>query len=167
MPILLAGKRASSRLGVTLIEMMVVMLLLSLLAALTYPGLSAGIESLRISGAASATASFLNGALNRAERRQHGVEISILPAEGAVRLASAEPGFARELLMPEGVTIFEVLPRNPSVDPAAPRRFLVYPGGTVPRIGVVLVNRRGDRRIVSVDPITGVPRVERPQETGS
>jgi hypothetical protein len=28
---------------------------------------------------------------------------------------------------------------------------------------VVLGNRRGDRRIVSVDPISGLPRVERPE----
>jgi hypothetical protein len=39
---------------------------------------------------------------------------------------------------------------------------IVLPGGTVPRLGVVLANVRGDRRLVQIDPITGVPRIERP-----
>ena len=43
----------------------------------------------------------------------------------------------------------------------APRRFLLYPGGAIPRFGVEIANRRGARRIVRVDPITGVPQVER------
>jgi hypothetical protein len=40
------------------------------------------------------------------------------------------------------------------------RSFLLYPDGSVPRLGVELVNRRGVHRIVHVDPITGVPLVE-------
>jgi hypothetical protein len=34
------------------------------------------------------------------------------------------------------------------------------PGGVPPRIGVELRNSRGSRRIVRVDPITGVPQIE-------
>ena len=42
-----------------------------------------------------------------------------------------------------------------------PRSFFLYPGGTVPRFGVVLINRRNVEKIVRVDPMTGVPQVER------
>ena len=42
-------------------------------------------------------------------------------------------------------------------DPDAPRTFLLYPGGTVPRFGVQLMNARNVERVVRVDPITGVP----------
>jgi hypothetical protein len=31
----------------------------------------------------------------------------------------------------------------------------------VPRFGVELANRKGARRIVRIDPITGIPQVER------
>ena len=143
--------------------MVIVVALLALLAAISYPSLSSGIDSLRITAAADSTASFLNNALNRAERRQHPVEIAILPAQRSLILTSPEPGFLRQLTLPEGVAILSVLPALPA-DEGAPRRFLVYPNGTVPRIGIVLANQRGARRIVSVDPITGVPSVERGQQ---
>jgi hypothetical protein len=141
--------------------MLVVVLLISLLVGISYPAMTAGIDSLRISTAASSIVSFLNAGLNRAERRQHAVEFTILPAERMIRMASADPGFIRDLRLPDGVIILAVLPQAPSLDETAPRQFLVHPAGTVPRMGVVLGNRRGDRRIVSVDPISGVPRIER------
>jgi len=34
------------------------------------------------------------------------------------------------------------------------------PGATVPGIGIQIANRRGTRRIVRLDPMTGFPRVE-------
>jgi hypothetical protein len=45
-----------------------------------------------------------------------------------------------------------------------PRTFFLYPSGTVPPLGVQLVNRRNVHRIVRVDPITGVPKVETPEQ---
>ncbi len=42
-------------------------------------------------------------------------------------------------------------PNCPTI-PDAPRSFLLYPGGTAPRFGVQLVNRRNVERIVRVDP---------------
>jgi prepilin-type N-terminal cleavage/methylation domain-containing protein len=149
--------------GITLLEMLIVVGLIALLAGISYPAMTAGIDSLRIGSAASSVVTFLNSGLNRAERRQHAVEFTIVPTERLLRMASAEPGFVRELRMPDGVAILAVLPPVPMLEEAAPRQFLVYPAGAPPRIGVVLGNRRGDRRIVSVDPITGVPRVERPE----
>ena len=152
-----------ARCGVTLLELVIVATLLGFLAAISYPSLSAGIDSLRITAAADATSSFLNSALNRAERRQHPVEIAILPAERSLQVTSAEPGFVRQMKLPDGVGIVAILPAVP-LDEGSPRRFLIYPGGTVPRIGIVLANQRGARRTISVDPITGVPVVERGQQ---
>jgi len=40
----------------------------------------------------------------------------------------------------------------------------LLPGGTVPRIGIEIANRKGTRRLVRVDPMTGVPEVQ-PIET--
>lgn len=48
--------------------------------------------------------------------------------------------------------------------PNALRTFILYPGGTVPGFGIELINRRKVQRIVRVDPITGVPHVERPEQ---
>jgi hypothetical protein len=62
--------------------------------------------------------------------------------------------------MPDGVKIVAVWPKLLEED-NQPRRFLLLPGSTVPRLGVEIVNRKGARRIVRVNPITGVPDIER------
>ena len=144
--------------------MIIVAALLGIMAALVFPAVAAGIESMRIGSAATSVATFLNAGLNRADRRQHAVEITILPAERTLRMASPDADFFREVQLSEGIAILGVLPPIPGSEVTAPRRFLVHPAGTVPRLGVVLGNRRGDRRIVSVDPISGVPQVTRPVE---
>jgi hypothetical protein len=43
------------------------------------------------------------------------------------------------------------------------RHFLFQPGGVTPRIGIEIANKRGGRRIVRLDPITGVTQIEKPE----
>src|SRR5215472_15299868 len=63
--------------GVTLIEMMVVVAIVALIAAIAYPSAAAGIESARLVSATDSVAAFLNGAVNRVERRQQAVALTI------------------------------------------------------------------------------------------
>jgi prepilin-type N-terminal cleavage/methylation domain-containing protein len=164
-PAALGNARAARRSdrGVTLIELIIVVAIIGLLVGISFPSVSSGIDSLRLSSAADSTASFLNSALNLAERRRTPIEINIFVAQNRLLLRSSQPGFVRELAMPDGVSIASVLPEPPlPPDPEAPRSVIVLPGGTMPRLGVVLANVRGDRRLVQIDPITGVPRIERP-----
>ena len=144
--------------GVTLIEMLIVVAIIGLLVSISFPAVSSGIDSLRINAASDSLVSFLNGGLNRAERRQEPVEVSISAKDNAVYLAS--PSLSRKLEMPDGVTILAVWPKL-AVETDAPRQFLLLPGGAVPRIGIEIVNRKGVRRIVRVNPMTGVPEIER------
>jgi prepilin-type N-terminal cleavage/methylation domain-containing protein len=146
--------------GVTLIEMLIVVALIGLLAGITFPSVSAGLDSLRLTSAGNSLVDFLNAALTRAERRQQVVEVTISKKENALWLHSTEPGFVRKLELPDGIAIVSVLPRPPQPE-EGPRQFYLYPGGALPSLGVEIVNRRGDHRVVSVDPITGVPRIQR------
>ena len=139
-------------------EMLVVMTLLSLMVGITYPSLSAGLDSLRMRGAAEETAAVFNAALTRAERRQQAVEILVSPAENSMTVTSVDPGFVRIYQPPAGIAIAQVLPPLP-IDPRLPRRFLLLPGSAAPRAGIVLAGPRGLRRMVRVDPITGVPEI--------
>ncbi len=151
--------------GVTLIEMLVVVALISLMVGISYPALTSGIESLRLNAATNGVVSFLDYGLSRAERRQQMVEITISKADNSLEMRSSEPGFYRKLEMPEGVSIVQVLPPlAENSDPDLKRNFLLYPGGTVPPLGLQLINRRNVQRVVRVDPITGVPRVEAPPQ---
>ena len=121
---------------------------------------SSGVDSLRLSSASDSLAALLNSAANLAERRQEAVEVTISIKENAVSVLSSDPAFTRRLEMPVGVSILAVSPNLPggAVDP---RRFILLPGASPPRIAVEMANKRGARKRVSVDPRTGVPLVER------
>lgn len=139
--------------------MLVVATLIGILAAISFPSVSAGLDGLRLNSASNSIVSFLNAGLNRAERRQQVVEITIVRSERALSMRSAEPGFSRRIEMPEGIVIVAIHPDIPG-EADVPRHFLLYPGGAIPRIGIEIANKRNEHRIVRVDPITGVPQVE-------
>lgn len=161
MPTSSVGTTNRNRGGVTLVEMMVVVAIIALIAGISFPAITSGIESMRLSQATRSVVQFLNSGLNRAERRQTVVEITISKADNALWLRSTE-GYEKKLEMPDGVRIVDVLPDLPGADADGTRTFVIFPGGTTPEFGVQLVNRRGAGRLVSVDPITGVPKIEVP-----
>jgi prepilin-type N-terminal cleavage/methylation domain-containing protein len=144
--------------GVTLMEMLVVVMIIALLAGISVPAVSAGIDSVRLRSATDSISAFLNAAEVRAERRQEPIELIVSPQENAFELYSNEPGFNRELKLPDGISIEQVLP--PESDDQGPRRLILLPGGAIPSIGVQVANRHGSRRIVHLDPMTGYPRVD-------
>ena len=148
--------------GITLVELVVVVALISLIAGISFPAITSGIDSLRLNAATNSVVGFFNTGLSRADRRQQVVEITITKSENTLTMRSTDPAFSQTLAMPEGVSIARVFPDLPQ-NPDAPRTFMLYPGGTAPSVGVALINRRSVERIVRVDPITGVPRLEQPQ----
>jgi prepilin-type N-terminal cleavage/methylation domain-containing protein len=149
--------------GVTLIEMLIVMAIVALVAGLSFPSVASGVDSLRLRSASNGIVSFLNTAIDRAERHQQVIEILISPRESVLEARAPGDQFVQRLDIPEPVHIVSVQP-SAEVGPDEPRRFLCYPGGTVPRIGIEIANKAGRRRMVSVDPITGVPRSELEQQ---
>ena len=158
-PRLRGEEQWSRQRGVTLMEMMVVVAIIGLVAAVSAPAVAAGIDSVRMSSATGSVASFLNAALNHAERRQTAVEVVISPRENRLAAYSAEPGYHRELKLPEGITIEALVP--PLEDASDPvRRLILMPGDTAPGIGIQLANSHGSHRLVRLDPMTGFPRVE-------
>ena len=144
--------------------MVIVMAIVGLVAGITYPTVANGLESVHLASASDTVAAFLNTAVNRVERRQVIVELLISVKDSSVLMHSTEAGFERKLELPDGITIAAVLPAVPDQDPNTPRAVMLIPGGTAPRIGIEIRNRKGNRRIVRVDPMTGVPRIEIPPE---
>ena len=153
-----AARRADG--GITLLEMIVVMSIIGLIVGVSFPAISAGLDSVRMVSATDSVAAFLNAAVTHAQRRQQPVELVISTKENTFALYSNEPGFVRELKLPDGIFVEAILPpRND--DPDAPRRVMFLPGATVPGIGIQLANHRDGHRLVKLDPMTGFPRVER------
>lgn len=145
--------------GVTLVEMLIVVAIIGLLSAITYPSVVAGLDSLRLRSASNEVVTFLNTALEHATRDQQVVELRISPSENAMAARSADSKFVRGAAIVDPVRILSVQPAiENGGEPAQTRRFLLYPGGAVPRIGIEIGTRDGRRRMVSVDPVTGVPQ---------
>jgi prepilin-type N-terminal cleavage/methylation domain-containing protein len=148
------------RRGITLIEMLIVMALIALVAGMAAPSVAAGLDSLRLRSTSDAIIGFLNTALARADSRQQAVEILISQQDGTITAISGDHGFNKRLDIVSPIKILSVQPElaADAEDQNQPRRFLVYPGGAVPRIAIEIGNSRGRKRLVSIDPVTGVPQ---------
>ena len=131
-----------------------VVAIIGLIGAITAPSVANGLDSIRLVTAAGDVSTFLNAAVTRTERRQEPVELVLSAKDNTLKLYSTDPGFSRELKLPDGVSI-----QMPD-EPEGVRRLIIMPGDTVPGIGILIANRRGSRRMVRLDPMTGFPRVE-------
>ena len=156
------GSGRSQR-GVTLIELLIVMTLIALLVGVAYPSAASGIESIRLRSTADNVVNFLDSAIDHAERRQQVVEVWIAPKDNVLIARSPDQRFARRLEIPDPFRITAVRPAA-EVPPDEPRRFLMIPGGAVPRIGIEISGKDGKKRQISIDPLTGMPRSELPGE---
>src|SRR5450755_855149 len=148
--------------------MIVVMTIIAIMAGAVYPSVSSSLDGIRLSSSADEIVAFLNGAVERANRRQVPVEVAIDKASNAIVLHSTEAGFERRYDLSPSVTIQSILPELPANATSGSnnnsvRRFYVYPGGTPPRIGILIANHNGAQRLIRIDPITGAPQIERSQ----
>jgi hypothetical protein len=140
--------------------MIIVVAIIGLMVGLMYPSINSGLDGIKLNTTSEEIVAFLNGALERANRRNTPIEITMLKAENAILLRSTERGFERRLDLAQGIRLERILPEI-AVDSVVPRVFLIYPGGTVPRIGVQIATSQGRRRLIRIDPITGTPQIER------
>jgi type II secretory pathway pseudopilin PulG len=143
-----------------LLELLVVMTIIAVLTAVTYPTASAGLDSLRLRSASDRVMALLNLALDRADRVQQVVEIRVSPQENAISARSMDLSLNRTLELEVPVHIASVgtessgQPGDAAI--TGQRRFLLYPGGTPPRISIELATKEGHRRRITVDPLTGM-----------
>jgi type II secretory pathway pseudopilin PulG len=145
----------------TLMEALIVVALIAMVAGLSFPAVSSGLDTLRLRSASDSIVSFLNIALDHADRRQQAVEVIVSPHENVLLSRTADLGFSRRMDLPPQIRIVSVQPALVNAgNPDEPRRFLLYPGGAVPRIGVEISTLQGRKRLVSVDPVTGSPMAQ-------
>jgi type II secretion system protein H len=147
----------STQRGVTLIEMMVVVMIVAVIVAISTPSVNAGIDAVRLATATSSVAAFLNSASTHAERRERPVEL-VISAKTLIFI-STDPGSKHLLDLPDGISM-ESIAAMQSEDAEGISRWLFMPGGAVPGVAIRLSNKHGGRRTVKLDPMTGFPRVE-------
>lgn len=146
--------------------MIVVVAIVGLIVGVSFPSVSAGIDSVRMVSAADSVAAFLNAAVNRAQRREEAVELVIDLKTAHLSAYSNDAGFTRELTLPDGIGIEAVLTgvaeaeASDRIEEPQQRHIVLLPGGAVPGVGIQLLGKRGARRLIRLDPMTGYPRVE-------
>lgn len=147
--------KQSSKSGVTLLELLIVVTIIGIVAGVSFPSVTSGLSGLRLQTASGSVASFLTSSMNRVDRREEAAAIVVSPQENRLAVFTALSGDkpARTIEMPQGIRI--------EGDEA--QRYLFMPGGTVPRMTVILRNDKGARRSIQIDPVTAVPDIRRIQ----
>jgi type II secretion system protein H len=157
--------RNLSQRGVTLLELLVVVALASILLAVVFPSVGAGLRTLELRSAAQQLAASARYAREQAIHRQRFYELEIDAEAGTISvgdLARNGPALAgsaqarRSFELPATVRVERISPEERDSPPR--RRFLFSPDGGAPAFEIVLGN---DRRLVVVtsDPLTGFPKV--------
>ncbi|MBZ2184681.1 MAG: prepilin-type N-terminal cleavage/methylation domain-containing protein [Bryobacter sp.] len=152
-------RRRGAESGVTLLEMLLVVGVIGLMAAISFPSFSAGLDGLRLRSASTTVASALNVAINTADRRQAPVQVLIQPLENRIVLRAAESRRDQFFTIPPGIRIRRILPALYLDEAKKDRYLIVYPNGAPPQLIVELETQRGSMRQVKLDPITGAARV--------
>ncbi|MCS7043241.1 MAG: prepilin-type N-terminal cleavage/methylation domain-containing protein [Bryobacteraceae bacterium] len=146
--------------GLTLLETLIVLVVVSLLVGLAYPGIGAGLDSLRLRSAADGAAGLIAQAMTRVERRQAPLELIVDRAAGTLQAVDPAGGFVRQMRLEPGLRIVEILPPIAAPGEETVRSFLLAPGEPYPALGIVIGNPRGQQRLVRIDPLTAAAVVE-------
>jgi general secretion pathway protein H len=142
--------------GVTLLELLVVAALASILLALVFPSIRAGMGTMELRSSAQQLAAAAKFARDQAIFRQRPFELDINTATGEISVMDNQ-GFLRKFTLPANVRVGGVMPPVPAGSDDT-RRFLFSPDGSTEPFRVVLENSR--RRVeVSTDALTGFPKV--------
>ncbi len=147
------NRAAQLRRGVTLVELLIAVAIIAVIVSVSAPGLTTGLATVRLSSASGDAATFLIRTMNKVETREEAAAVVISPANNAIETFTAASGEkpANVLKMPQGI----------SIEGEEPKRIVMFPGGAIPRISIVLRNEKGARRSIEIDPITAVPKIQR------
>jgi prepilin-type N-terminal cleavage/methylation domain-containing protein len=150
--------------GLTLLEMLIVLMVVGLMVGLTYPSIGAGLDSLKLRSEADRAAALLTQGITRVERAQAPLELIIDRSAGRITLRGLRARFSRVQQLEPGLTIRQILPPLPGPGEETSRSVLLAPGEPFPAIGLVIGNTRGQQRLVRIDPLTAMAVVETPPD---
>ena len=159
MPTSLVGndrcRRRSREAGVTLLELVIVLLIISLGVSLVAPRFGNWSDEWTLRSAAERVAQTVRYARTRALFEQSSYVMEIEPRTCMVRVFNPSSGFSRGFALPSDVTVDDG--ENPTPEVV---RLLLPPSGVVEERNLWLSNRRGSKYRIHVNFILGSPAVE-------
>jgi len=147
--------------GVTLLEMLVVIALASILLAVVFPSVGAGLRTLELRSAAQRLAASARYARQQAVHRQRFYELEVDAEAGSVSVIDFAGESRRGFELPATVRVERILPEDLRLQARVgplPRRFVFSPDGSAPAFEIVLSNERR-RAVVTSNALTGSPKV--------
>ena len=142
------SKRFSSTSGITLIEMLVVVGIVSIVLTIAFPNVTSGLDGIRLKTAVDRVGSFWSAARQRADRSQTPVQVTVDPQKNELRAASVANDWS---------TSFDLSNRLHVAGLAEPQRYLLYPGAPSPDFRLLLESESGGQAGIQVNVFTGVP----------
>lgn len=143
-----ATKRLSSTSGMTLIEMLVVVGIVSIVLTIAFPNVTSGLDGIRLKTAVDRVGSFWSAARQRADRFQTPVQVTVDPEKNELRAASAANDWNDS---------FDLSNRLHIAGLEQPQRYLLYPGAPSPDFRLMLEAESGSRAGIKINVFTGVP----------
>ena len=142
------SKRLSSTSGITLIEMLVVVGIVSIVLTIAFPNVTSGLDGIRLKTAVDRVGSFWSAARQRADRFQTPVQVTVDPERNELRAASAANDWS---------ATFDFSNRLHVAGLEQPQRYLLYPGAPSPDFHLMLESESGGQAGIKVNVFTGVP----------
>ncbi len=147
-----------SRAGFSLLELIIVLLLMGLVAAVSYPSLSRGSASLNLKAAGRDVLNTLRYAKEKAITEQHGMRIVVDREKGQVRLTDDFGDGERVYLLPGDIRIERLATAGQEVQDG-PLAIRFRPNGSAESAEIQLVSKTGLSLRVVTDPVTGGARI--------
>ncbi len=145
--------------GFSLIELVMVVLIMSLALAVTYPLLSRGSTSLRLRASGRDLLNLMRYAREKAITEQSGMMVLADRSTGKILLSDEMGGGAHALMLPKDVRIQQLLLAGQEVT-QGPLLIHFLPNGSSDNAAILLVADNGAILKVFTDPITGGARIQ-------
>jgi len=145
--------------GMTLLELMVVITILSLMAGLVAPHIGPWLDAWKLRNAAERVAQTFRYTRARALFEQHFYVVEITPLQGLVRGLQTDSAVVRECSLPDGIQI-EADEEQGTRSTAGIVSFIFPPSGEVEEKKLWLRNPQGRAVKVHLDFLLGGPGVE-------
>ncbi len=146
--------------GFTLLELLIVVLVIMLVLAVSYPSLSRGSASIRLRTTGRDVLNTFRYAREKAVTEQIGMKITVDREKQSLVLSNFLGDGNRSYIMPEDVKIHRVALGDAEV-PEGPVIVRFLPNGSADPIEVLLKSDAGSFLRIISDPITGGARIER------
>jgi prepilin-type N-terminal cleavage/methylation domain-containing protein len=142
------ARRRGSTSGITLIEMLIVVGIVSIVLAIAFPNVTSGLDGIRLKTAVDRVGSFWSAARQRADRFQSPVQVTVDPQANELRAASVANDWSDS---------FDLSNRLHVTGLEEPQRYLLYPGAPSPDFRLMLESESGGKAGIKVNVFTGVP----------